>query len=268
MRIYQIFYDKTTEEALDPDFIPLDNTQSERPDWFEYWPIRQKLLNHSFEKDEYIGFLSPRFKEKVGLSGRDVISAVERATRPVVSFSPFFDLNAMSLNSFYQAEGSHPGCLKLSQEFMGASHIAVNLPSLVQDQTRIIFSNYFVAKFSFWKKWTELTDCLFEASEKSGSLAERLKENTHYKGQQNYPMKVFIMERMVSVVLELENLDAEIVIDHAKYFPHGGGSIFSNLLVLDALKGQYRRTRSDYYLGVYMNLRKQLLAAAGRSPSS
>jgi len=41
LRVFQIHYDAASRAALDPDFEPLDNSRSERPDWYEYWPIRQ-----------------------------------------------------------------------------------------------------------------------------------------------------------------------------------------------------------------------------------
>ena len=45
LEIYQIYYSEKTREILDPSFIPLDNTQNNRADWWEYWPIRNFLLN-------------------------------------------------------------------------------------------------------------------------------------------------------------------------------------------------------------------------------
>jgi len=265
MHLFQIFYNEATQANLDPDFIPLDNTNSERPDWFEYWPIRQTLLSKKFEDEEYLGFFSPRFKEKTGLSGAEVMTTVRGAAKDVVSFSPFLDLNALFLNSFYQADDKHPGCLALSQEYLDSAGVDIKLSTLVQDQTRIIFSNYFVAKYGFWKKWMKLSDHFFDAAEeRDSSIAKRLNAGTHHRGQMNYSMKIFIMERIVSLVLELENMNAEIGVDHAKTSPYGTGHIFNNLLILDALKGQFVRTRSDYFIGIYMSLRKELVKFAER----
>ena len=38
--IYQIYYSKETRSKLDPGFIPLDNTENQRPDWREFWCIK------------------------------------------------------------------------------------------------------------------------------------------------------------------------------------------------------------------------------------
>ena len=43
VHIYQILNYYTPREALDPGFLVLDNSSNERPDWYEYWPIRKFL---------------------------------------------------------------------------------------------------------------------------------------------------------------------------------------------------------------------------------
>lgn len=260
MRLFQIFYDDATKASLDPGFIPLDNTHSARPDWFEYWPIRQVFLNSTFDDEEYLGFFSPRFKEKTGLSGEQVIARVGAATHDVVNFSPFLDQSAAFPNSFHQANLAHPGCLRLSGDYLDAVGLGIDLNSLVQDQTRTIFSNYFVAKYRFWKKWTELSNQLFEVCEDSTHpLRQQLCIATRHRGTSGYEMKIFIMERMVSLVLELQQMDAELGIDYSVCSPYGTGPMFNNLLVLDALKGQYLKTGSENFLGIYMRMRKEVL---------
>jgi hypothetical protein len=41
MHIFQILNHYTSPAELDPGFGVLDNSSNERPDWFEYWPIRK-----------------------------------------------------------------------------------------------------------------------------------------------------------------------------------------------------------------------------------
>lgn len=266
MKIFQIYYDESSRKSLDPDFLPLDNSESERGDWFEYWPIRQTLLNHHFDDEEYVGFFSPRFKEKTGLSGSEVIGRMGEAKGDVVSFSPFLHEGVLFFNSFYQAEAAHPGCMRLSQEFLDAAGVGINLRLLVQDQTRTIFSNYFVAKYRFWKKWHQLTTQFFELCERQeGVLIDRLTENTRHRGQQSiYQMKIFIMERLVSIVLELEEINTEKGISYATGSHYGTGTIFNNLMILEALKGQYIKTGDKIFMGLYTNFRQEFMGAVGQ----
>jgi hypothetical protein len=66
--IYQILNHYTKPGDLDPGFLVLDNSSNERPDWFEYWPIRKFLLSEPLDEESFYGFLSPKFKYKTNLS--------------------------------------------------------------------------------------------------------------------------------------------------------------------------------------------------------
>src|SRR5580658_2070876 len=90
MHIYQILNHYTSRQELDPDFAVLDNSANERPDWFEYWPIRKFLLGEALDENAYYGFLSPKFGLKTGLSSaavREFVLAADAAAE-VILFSP------------------------------------------------------------------------------------------------------------------------------------------------------------------------------------
>jgi hypothetical protein len=107
--IYQIYYAR--REDLDPGFRVLDNSSNERPDWFEYWPIRKFLLNESLDEESHCGFLSPKFKPKTNLSAAAVHEFVSREsnTADVVLLSPSIHLTAYHLNVFEYGDSVHPG---------------------------------------------------------------------------------------------------------------------------------------------------------------
>ena len=56
IRAFQIFYDDETRAALDGRFEPLDNSAGERPDWYEYWPIRNYLRANELRDGVFYGF--------------------------------------------------------------------------------------------------------------------------------------------------------------------------------------------------------------------
>src|SRR6266436_9696932 len=100
--IYQILNHYTKPEDLDPGFLVLDNSSNERPDWYEYWPIRKFLLNEPLDEESFYGFFSPRFKHKTNLSAvavHDFISRQSAAT-DVILLSPSIHLTAYHLNVF------------------------------------------------------------------------------------------------------------------------------------------------------------------------
>lgn len=271
--IYQIFYDEQTKAQLDSGFIPLENIQPGRPDWYEYWPIRSTLLNGNFDDEDYLGFFSPRFSEKTNLSSIQVDACLASSKSDVISFSPYFDFNALYPNSFHQGEAYHPGFLQLSQDVLRYLAVELDLTEMVQDQTRIIFSNYFVAKFRFWKRWLELTERIFALCEAGDStVAQRLNEATTHRQTVSYPMKIFLIERLVSVLLEVTRAEAQIGIDLARapLSLRGADRALGNLVVLDALKGQYIKTKSAIYRDLYIvqrqNIGRLLSEAALKAP--
>ena len=48
VHLYQIAYSPATMAGVEPGYAVMDNLENLRPDWFEYWPIRQYLHGRSF----------------------------------------------------------------------------------------------------------------------------------------------------------------------------------------------------------------------------
>src|SRR5277367_3814319 len=104
--VYQILTPFVPRQDLDPGFDVLDNSANERPDWFEYWPIRRFLLNESLNEAAYYGFLSPKFHHKTNLSApavHDFIAGAPSAP-DVFLFSPSIHNSAYYLNVFEHGE--------------------------------------------------------------------------------------------------------------------------------------------------------------------
>jgi hypothetical protein len=203
--IYQISHGDVQE--LDPGFHVLDNRANERPDWFEYWPIRRFLLGTTLEEETLYGFLSPRFKSKTNLDARAVASFLALpATAPdVVLFSPSLHLTAYHLNVFRYGEVCHPGLLRIASEFFERIGRPTDLTQLVTHSLNEVYSNYFLAKPRFWRAWLEVTEQLFEIAESpSGELGAALRRTTSYRGERNVQMKVFIIERIATFLLARE----------------------------------------------------------------
>ena len=158
--LYQIFYNEETRSALDGGFIPLDNMENWRPDWFEFWVIRNFLKSNQLDNNSWYGFLSPKFGTKTGLSSDFVLKVLDRLPPDfeVALFSPFIDHLAYYQNPFVQMDRYHPGLLRLSQDFFDMRGLNVNLESLVTCLSNSVFSNYVVAKPSFWSCWLAVAD--------------------------------------------------------------------------------------------------------------
>jgi hypothetical protein len=202
--IYQILPPYISRQDLDPGFEVLDNSANERPDWFEYWPIRRFLLNEALDEDAFYGFLSPKFKLKTSLNSkvvREFIRAADPKTE-VILLSPSIHNSAYYWNVFEHGDAEHPGLKNVAQALLERLHLPSDLDSLVSDSRNTVHSNYLVAKPRFWQAWLAINEKMFAIAETpSDALGEALRAPTSYRGGSGVQMKIFIMERMATWLL-------------------------------------------------------------------
>ncbi|MGZ5052450.1 MAG: hypothetical protein ACXWF8_14800 [Methylobacter sp.] len=204
VHLYHIAYSPETLANVPPGYGVLNNLNSEKNDWREYWPIRNFLLKETLDDDSYYGFFSPRFVEKTGLTHAQVTEFVQDAApdADVVSFSPQPDMGAFFLNLFEQEELFEPGFIAACEMFFASIGMPLPLASLVMDSRQIIFSNYFVARPAFWREWLRINELLFAICEGPDSeLKQALTHETPYPGA--VQRKVFLMERIASLLLTI-----------------------------------------------------------------
>jgi hypothetical protein len=265
-KILQIVYDERTRAARDPAFEELDNLSNPRPDWFEYWPIRQFLDGATLAADAYYGFLSPKFWFKTKLSGERVrrfILASEGAD--VVTFSPNPEATGLFLNPFEQGEFSHPGLLKAADAFLRAYGIPISAGEFVMDTEHTVYSNYFAAKRDFWVQWARVLEfCMRHAEDPASSLHGMLTAPTAHDGRIGPQMKIFIMERMASVLLatnpgfKVVNFPPyEIPVSEERWANFG-----QQIVALEALKRAYRQTRNLQYIHTFRALQSSVFEQA------
>lgn len=204
--LHLIAWSPATFDALPPGWLVLDNRANPRPDWYEYDPVRRFLLGTELDDAAYYGFFSPKFERKTGLTHAQVQAFVQGAAldrADVVLFSPQPDMGAFFLNVFEQGETFDPGLIAAFTPWLRAQGHAVDLRGLVMDSRQIVFSNYFVARPAFWREWLMWNEALYAACEGAdGPLKAGLVQPTTYPGA--VQRKVFLMERMASLILTLQ----------------------------------------------------------------
>jgi len=256
MHIYQILTPYTSRQELDPGFEVLDNSANERPDWFEYWPIRTFLRNEALDEDAFYGFLSPRFKLKTSLSSgavRESILAADAAA-DVILLSPSIHNSAYYLNVFEHGDAEHPGLKNVAKRLFERLGLPDDLDSLVSDSRNTVFSNYFIAKPRFWRAWLAVNEKMFAIAETpTDALGEALRTPTTYRGGSSVQMKIFIMERMATWLLTSDRSFAARVRD-----PFVARSRIYKLpvaIVCDALKIAYVTQGREQYKDVFLLVR-------------
>ena len=256
VHIYQILNHYTSRQELDPGFDVLDNSGNERPDWYEYWPIRKYLLNEPLDEDAFYGFLSPKFKLKTNLSAaeaRDFIQSSGPKTDAVL-FSPSIHNSAFYLNVFEHGNSEHPGLLDVANRFFARLGHRQPLESLVSDSRNTVHSNYFIAKPRFWRAWLKITEQMFAIAETADDpLGLELRAPTEYRGSRKVQMKIFLMERIATWILITDSSFAARARD-----PFVARSRIYKLpvaIMCDALKIAYSTQGREQYKDVFLMLR-------------
>jgi hypothetical protein len=263
---FQIFYDPVTRSALDPGFEPLDNSASERPDWYEYWPIRAYLeALGTPEESAFYGFFSPLFFRKTHLTGRHVVElAVTAGEADVVMFPPHPCHGACFFNVFEQAENFFPGFLGIAKSCLQELYPDVRLDAMVNDSRTTLYCNFFVARPRFWNEWCRAFDRVFELAETQGSpLYEALNREVRYVKTDGdtkpMQMKIVLMERIPSLLLASRPFTTK---SHPPFAMPLSAAFFGrlpDLVALDALKIAYADTGDREFLSLYSDRRTALL---------
>jgi hypothetical protein len=202
VHIYQIYY--SPDPLLDPGFTPLDNTVNLRPDWFEYWPMRNFLLREALDDEAFYGFLSPRFKQKTNLDAADVRAFAAQCApdTEVILLSPSIHNSAFFLNVFEHGDSEHPGLLEAAGQFLLRTHQSRQVEDSVSDSRNTVHSNFFLAKPRFWRAWLALNEQLFQiAEDPNDPLGQVLRQPTTYRGSESVQLKIFLMERLATWIL-------------------------------------------------------------------
>lgn len=260
-KLHQIYYSPESFEALDPGFIPLDNRQG-RPDWMEYWPIRQYFLNTPVGDDDLVGFFSPRFFEKTGLTAADVQAHIDaNPGHDVYLFNPYFHLASWHQNLFVQASRAHQGIGKAFNEVLALLDIHTDVDQSVMSSMDTVYCNYFVAKLDFWKKWLMVSEFIFQLSEENQhSIGKALRDDTNYhRGQM--PLKIFVIERIASFLLNSMNrwvVKPAYLFKNMEFHSQKPLAFVEEMHKLDALKTSFKRSGNPIFLQTYKHERVRL----------
>jgi hypothetical protein len=271
IHLHLIAWSEATHAAIGPDWQVLDNRANPRPDWYEYWPVRQYLQSQPLDEAAFYGFFSPKFSAKTGLSAdqvRDFV-ATHAAQADVLLFSPQPDMGAFFLNVFEQGETFDPGLIDAYSAFLQSIGRAAPLRQMVMDARQVCFSNYFVARPAFWREWLALNEALFAACEGPASaLQQALTHRTTYPGGEGgVQRKVFLQERAASLLLATQARWRSVPHDPfgmgwstARFRDHPQQAYIS-----DALKRAFRDTGWPHYMQAFAAVREQFLAPARRA---
>jgi hypothetical protein len=264
VHIHQIFYDEASRQALDPQFLPLDNSRAERPDWFEFWPIRQYLQTATLNEGDWYGFLSPKFRAKTGVDAAQLRDFLEFSSgrSEVALITVSWDQLAYFQNPFEQGELWHPGLGAVCQSAAAALGFDLDLRATVAHSGNFTFCNYLIAKPVYWRHWLALANRLLAFAEQGpqeqrGRLAAH---TTHTHAPIHTPMKAFVQERLPLLLIlqqkfRTTTLDASATGAIEERLFGASPQTRGLLQACDQLKRAYAAGREPRYLEAYRALR-------------
>lgn len=261
-RIFQISYSPEIRAALDRGFEIIGDEKNPRPEWYEYWHIRNFLLSEKLDEKKFYGFFSPKFGEKTNLHSSDVFEFINKNKEyDVILFSPYLDQIALFTNIIEQGCIAHPE-LKPVFKILGQKYFnGLDLDLMVNTSADTVFCNYFVAKAPFWHRWFLICEDIYASIENhGGSLSELMAGNTRYKAG-SAPIRTFAIERIATLILAFEK-SWKVQNYSAHRTAVGKMSVAkatNMLLALDALKSKYVHTGKFEYISSYLQIRKSML---------
>jgi hypothetical protein len=260
--IYQIFYDEKTKSDIENGFIPIDNSNSQHPDLFEFWVILKYLRENDLNDNARYGFLSPKFNQKTGLDSKFIFSFLNKtsADTDVCLFSPAWDQLAYFANPWEQGEIWHPGLLKTAQEFTDWCRIEIDLKKVIADSKTSVFSNYVIANKRYWQAWRIIAERFYEYLYSSAAGADLLGDTFHGARTRLYPMRTFVQERIPTLVLLMNDFKVEVPVQcsfapiQPRIFADGSAQRDA-FLACDFMKQRFNESADEDYLKMYWKIR-------------
>lgn len=263
-RILQIYFKPELLQHCDPDFEPLDNTANPRPDLREWYNWDQEYDKLVASDLEYWGFVSWKFYEKTGLTGKKVFDFMnQHPGHDVYLFNPCIINEALFANSWEQGELWHPGISEIGNSFFKKlGYEDVDVQSMVLDKNKTVYANYVVGNRRFWQEFMTFSRKLFTEAEKDSIFKEQVfgEGGSNYAHDKTLPNFTFLIERLIPTFLELENFNSKgyNYYDpnqvHEKYRPY-----FSEICALSDLKCMINDYDSEGLYNVWNFFRQRML---------
>ena len=247
---YHICYDDQTKESCPPEFTPLYH-ENQYPDFKEIFPIMNCLLEREWKEGEFVGFFSPKFSQKTGLSPKSVFDALGKygKTNMVICFTSYWEFAAYWLNPWEQADYSNPGVLEISQALADKINANIDLMSACVSMNKVAFSHFLIAPRPFWDEWLRITQIYLELLSSSKELAER---RTDYRGS-SHLIHPFIIERVPTLILLINDFASIQFMDEIYAAPDMKQK--TNLFRMDQFKKDFSRDGKQRTLDQYWEYR-------------
>jgi hypothetical protein len=199
IRIYQSYHLPEQRAALDPAFVPLDNTANFLPELREFPLIRQVHSRQIWDQVDLTGVFSWKWSQKTrGWSGARVQEWIlSRPGAAAYFFNPWGNDLGYIYNTWELAEWCHPGIMRTLSWLwprLGWAPEQLWEPHAVNHMT---WCNFIVATPEFWSAWLAQVQCYLEQIPHMPAEIQQQHAEANYQGLSHFP---FIQERMATAL--------------------------------------------------------------------
>ena len=273
LSVFQIWYRDEQKPFLDDRMKPWDNRENLRPEWCEYWIMRQAQQNMEKYFDELTGFFSWKYQEKLHLDYAQIegfIRAYPQADCYI--FSPAVFQAAFYRNVWNQAEAWHPGMTQIAQTLLVELGLHVDLENSVDHHLSTAYSNYWIASRPFWRAYFDFMERVFASVEAQKDRPENPFWQHEYgsaggKGHvQTLPVIPYLVERLFSVFVK-QHPEFKIVAWEYPFdvLQQRAFRVAGMIPIANWCKLMYQQTRQELYLTLFAQLQAEMVRAVKRS---
>lgn len=260
LRVFQIYFEPWQRELLDPNFIPLDNSKS-TSELLEF-DVFARLAQSDYVKDAaYWGALSWRFTEKTGMTGQDLVKAIE--THPgfdVYYCNPVPENEALFHNQWLHGETCHPQFLALTQAVFKVVGLPLESLVAIEPSASNSSANYFIGAPKFWSAYLPWVQSVLNLANKK--LPPKIRDLMHsaladdrglHGGASYVP---FIVERLFPIFMKTAGKELKA---HKIALPERERELNVHLKLLREMKDVSHRTKSAWLAACWVNYRNLYL---------
>ncbi|MDO8299765.1 hypothetical protein [Lacisediminimonas sp.] len=261
IRIFQIYFEAWQKDLLDPAFAALNNA-GVKAESMEF-DVFERLARSEHVKGATLwGALSWRFAEKTGMSGQDLIAALQANPGMDVYYcNPHPQNEALFHNMWTQGETTHPRFLALSRALFQAVGLPEEELSNIATSASYSSANYFIASPAFWSKYLVFVRKVLTLADKKLSPearnllhSEMADDRGIHRGATYVP---FIVERLFPVFLKTEGRGLKAF---KIALPEREREMNVHLKLLREMKDVAHRTKSPWLAACWVNYRNLYLS--------
>lgn len=263
IKIFQIYFKEELKEHCDPAFVPLSNVENPNPHLRE-WDVWNRNHQAMMDSDvDYWGYVSWKFKQKINLTGQEVIQWIDQNPGyDVYLLNPCIINEAVWTNSWEQGDNHHPNISKIGNEFLiKTGYNNPDVKTLLIDRQSTVYANYVVASREWWDKFMTFSRRLFTEAEKDPVFGHYVfgEGLSNYAFDRSLPNFTFLIERLIPTFIVLENYKSiayEYTDDRLpeKYKPY-----IQELRMLSNLKVLINAYQSDELYDIWVYFRSKFL---------